>query len=71
METTLQIGKKETDPKFEKEKQNELDKTEINEIVSRHFIWFMNNNIDEFQMFCKFWNQTFINQSLLLMRIDS
>lgn len=42
-----------------KEKQNESDKTRINEMLSEYSIWFMKNNIEDFQMFCKFWNQQF------------
>lgn len=43
-----------------KEKQNESDDTRIYEILSKYSIWFMKNNIEEFQMFSKFWNQQYI-----------
>jgi hypothetical protein len=42
-----------------KEKQNESDDTRIYEILSKYSIWFMKNNIEEFQMFSKFWNQQY------------
>jgi hypothetical protein len=42
-----------------KEKQNELDDTRIYEILSKYSTWFMKNNIEEFQMFSKFWNQQY------------
>ena len=40
-----------------KEKQNESDDTRIYEILSKYSTWFMKNNIEEFQMFSKFWNK--------------
>jgi len=46
--------------KIKREKQNELIKTRIDEILMTYSIWFMKNNIEEFQMFCKFWNEQFI-----------
>lgn len=42
-----------------KQKQNESDEAKINEMLSLYSIWFMTNNIEEFTMFCKFWNQQF------------
>ena len=45
-----------------KEKQDTLDETGINEILSRYFFWFTNNSIEEFQTFYKFWNQVVTNQ---------
>ena len=42
-----------------KEKQNKSDDTRIYEILSKYSIWFMKNNIEEFQMFSKFWNQQY------------
>ena len=40
-----------------KEKQNESNDTKINEMLFEHSMWFMKNNIEDFQMFCKFWNR--------------
>jgi len=45
------------------EKQNETDETRVNEILIRYFVWYINNNIEEFQTFFKFWNQKFTKQS--------
>ncbi len=46
-------------------KQIEPENSSINEILSRYFVWFTNNNIEEFQMFSKFCNQRFkLNISL-------
>ena len=42
-----------------KEKQNESDDARIYEILSKYSIWFIKNNIEEFQMFSKFWNQQY------------
>ena len=42
-----------------KEKQNKSGEARINEMLTSYSIWFMKNNIEEFQMFCKFWNQQF------------
>lgn len=44
------------------EKSNTSDEVRINKMVSRHFVWFMNNNIEEFQTFYRFWNQLVTNQ---------
>ncbi len=44
-----------------KEKQKESNEAKINELLSSYFVWFMNNGIDEFRMFCKFWNKQFSN----------
>ena len=61
MRTIPQRYKKEFyNVEFKKEKQNESDEMRINEMLSRYSIWFMKNNIKEFQTFCKFWNQQFI-----------
>jgi hypothetical protein len=60
MRTILPQHKKELHGvEIKEEKQNESDKIRINEILSGYSIWFMKNNIEEFQMFCKFWNQQF------------
>ena len=51
---------KEHNVNIKREKQNELIKARIDEILMTYSIWFMKNNIEEFQMFCKFWNEQFI-----------
>ena len=62
MKETLQQHKKKIhDVDVKKEKQSEPYETRINEILSRYFVWLINNNIGEFQIFCKFWNQRFTN----------
>jgi len=60
MRTIPQQHKKELyNVEFKKEKQNESNEVRVNEMLSRYSIWFMKNNIEEFQIFCKFWNQQF------------
>ena len=59
MKATPQQHKKLHNVEVKKEKQNELDEARINEMLIHYSIWFMKNNIEEFQMFCKFWNQQF------------
>lgn len=62
MIVTLQQLKKEPhNVEVKKKKQSETNESVINEILFRYFTWFTNNNIKEFQMFCKFWNQKFAN----------
>jgi len=69
MKTILQQHKKEIhNVETNQKKQNESDEVRINEILSRYFIWFMNNNVEEYQMFFKFWNQKFMNQSSVLLK---
>lgn len=53
-----------------KEKQDASDETGINEMLSRYFVWFTNNNIEEFQTFYKFWNQVVTNQLSPFLRKD-
>ena len=48
-----------------KTKKNKINETRAYEILSRYFIWFMNNNIEEFQMFSKFWSRAFLNHTSL------
>jgi len=50
------------------EKQSETDEVRVNEILIRYFVWYINNNIEEFQTFFKFWNQKFTNQSSVYSR---
>lgn len=45
---------------IKREKQNEPSETRIDDILIRYSIWFIRNNIEEFQMFCKFWNEQFM-----------
>jgi len=60
MRTIPHQHKKELDTvEVRKEKQNESNETRVNEMLFEYYIWFMKNNIEEFQMFCKFWNQRF------------
>ena len=49
-------------------KQIEPENTSIDEILSRYFVWFTNNNIEEFQMFSKFCNQRFTDQTSVFLR---
>ncbi len=50
------------------EKQSKSDEARVNEILIRYFAWYINNNIEEFQTFFKFWNQKFTNQSSVFLR---
>ena len=59
MKTITQQRKELHNVEVKNEKQNESDEASINEMLFSHSIWFMKNNIEEFQMFCKFWNQQF------------
>jgi len=45
---------------IKREKQNESSEMRIDDILIRYSIWFIRNNIEEFQMFCKFWNEQFM-----------
>lgn len=67
METVPNTQKNELISNFEEKKQNDLDQKEINEILTRYYIWFMNKNNDEIQTVCRFWNQIFINQTSIFM----
>jgi hypothetical protein len=49
-------------------KQIEPENSSIIEILSRYFVWFTNNNIEEFQMFSKFCNQRFTDQTSVFLR---
>ena len=65
MKSTLQQYEKEFhNVEIKKEKQSESNETRTTEILSKYFIWLVNNNIKEFQIFYKFWNQRCTNQSL-------
>ena len=54
---TTQLHKELHNVALKREKQNESGETRIDEILIAYSIWFMKNNIEEFQMFCKFWNK--------------
>ena len=65
MKSTLQqYGKELHNVEVKKKKQNESNETRTADILSKYFIWLVNNNIKEFQTFYKFWNQKFTTQSL-------
>ncbi len=67
MKTILRPQKKELDKVYAgKKEENEPDEVRINVMLSGYFVWLMNNNIEEFQMFYKFWNPIFADQSLVL-----
>jgi len=65
---TTQLHKELHNVALKREKQNESGETRIDEILIAYSIWFMKNNIEEFQMFCKFWNEQFIINCLLFIR---
>ena len=44
-------------------KENKLNEARINKALSRYFIWFLNNNIEEFQKICNSANKDSINKS--------
>ncbi|MGI9565510.1 MAG: hypothetical protein ACR2LL_00670 [Nitrosopumilus sp.] len=65
MKTILQLQNTEEKREDNNEtKKIPLNETGIEEIFSLYFIWFMNNNIEDFQMFSKFCSQGFLNQAL-------
>ena len=65
MKSTLQqYEKKLHNVEVTKKKQSKLNETRTTEILSKYFIWLVNNNIKEFQMFYKFWNQRCTSKSL-------
>lgn len=65
MKSTLQqYGKELHNVEVKKKKQSKLNETRTAEILSKYFIWLVNNNIKEFQMCYKFWNQRCATQSL-------
>lgn len=58
MKSTLQqYGKELHNVEVKKKKQSKLNETRTAKILSKYFIWLVNNNIKEFQMCYKFWNQ--------------
>jgi hypothetical protein len=65
MKSTLQQYEKELhNVEVTKKKQSKLNETRTTEILSKYFMWLVNNNIKEFQMFYKFWNLRCTSQSL-------
>jgi len=49
------------------EQQSRPRNNSINDTLSRYFIWFANNNVEEFQIFTKFCNQRFSEQASLFL----
>ncbi len=68
MKTVLQQRKKELSDVNIESRENKSEDVRVNEVLSRYFIWFMNNNIEEFQKLCTFWNQRITNQSSIFLR---
>lgn len=69
MKAVLQQRKKElSNLDMEKSKESRSEETKVNEILSRYFVWFLNNNMEEFQKICTFWNQKITNQSSIFLR---
>ena len=56
MEAVLQQSKKRVNVK-QKESRVKIDEENIGDVLSRYFIWFASNNIEEYKTFTKFWNQ--------------
>ena len=54
--------------KINQERQSESDETRINKTLTRYFVWYMNNNIEEFRICFKFWNEKFTNHSSVFFR---
>ena len=67
MKTVLQQRKKEIS-KVDFDSKESNSEVRIHEMISRYCIWFTNNNIEEFQNFCMFWNQKITNQSEVFLR---
>ena len=40
--------------------EHEEAAAEINEMLTKHFFWLINDNIEEFQRLYKFWNKKFM-----------
>lgn len=70
MQEMLQQKEKIHEIDAKKEKHDTSDEARINEILSRYFVWFTNNNIEEFQTFYKFWDQVVTNQLSPSLRQD-
>ena len=60
-----QLQREEKDECIQNPKENSITQDRIDEIFSRYFIWFMNNNIEEFQIFSKFYREKFLNPNFL------
>lgn len=65
MKTILQQEKTETRLERHKSQENFCIETRLFDVISRYFIWFTNNNVEEFQTFSKFWNHMLLNQTSL------
>ena len=64
MKTILQ-EKRKTNLEHYKAQENLPTETKMYDVLSKYFIWFMNNNIEEFQTFSKFWSYGILNQTML------
>ena len=60
-----QLQRKEQSEHVQNPKEKMISEDRIDAIFSRYFIWFMNNNIEEFQIFSKFYREKFLNQNFL------
>ena len=67
MKAVLQQHKKGIQ-KVETNQEKHTEEARINEMLTRYFVWYMKNNIEEYNMFYKFWNQKFTNQSSAFLR---
>ena len=68
MKAVLQQQKNERSNSDTERIESKSEETRVNEVLSRYFVWFMNNNIEEFQKLCTFWNQRITNQSSIFLR---
>ena len=69
MKAVLQQQKNElSNADTERRIESKSEETRVNEVLSRYFVWFMNNNIEEFQKLCTFWNQKITNQSSIFFK---
>jgi len=67
MKAVLQQQKNELSNADIESGENKSEEARFNEVLSRYFVWFMNNNIEEFQKLCTFWNQRITNQSSIFL----
>ena len=49
------------------EQQSKPRNNSVNDTLSKYFMWFANNNVEEFQIFTKFCNQRFSEQASLFL----
>ena len=67
MKSVLQQHKKDIE-KTEINQEKHTEEARVNEMLTRYFVCYMKNNIEEYNMFYKFWNQKFTNQSSIFLR---